>query len=99
MGLGGALFRQKLVVDFHNKLIPNHHYIAVDFDDIPTDTDYVTYWHKLADRIHERFQEVKDDHDFIDFVAKNGRKWYEENGTSEKNADIIVSLLDFNKIK
>lgn len=99
MGLGGALFRQKLVVDFHNKLIPNHHYISVDFDDIPTDTDYVTYWCKLADRIHERFQEVKDDHDFIDFVAKNGRKWYEENGTAEKNADIIVGLLDLNKIK
>jgi hypothetical protein len=99
MGLGSALFRQKLVVDFHNKLIPNYHYISVDFDDIPKDTDYVTYWNKLADRIHERFQEVKDDHDFIDFVAKNGRKWYEENGTAEKNSEIIVSLLDLNKIK
>lgn len=99
LGLGGALFRQKLVVDFHNKLIPNYHYISVDFDDIPTDTDNYTYWKKLADRIHERFVEVKDDYDFIDYVAKNGRKWYEENGTADKNAEIIVNLLDLNKIK
>ncbi len=99
MGLGSALFRQKLGVEFHNKLIPNYHYISVDFDDIPTNTDYVTYWYKLADRIHSRFEEVKGDYDFIDFVAENGRKWYEENGTAEKNAEIIVNLIDFNKIK
>jgi hypothetical protein len=99
MGLGTALFRQKLVVDFHNKLIPDYHYISVDFDDIPKNPNWGNYWSSLANRIQERFNQVKNDYDFIDFVAANGRKWYEENGTSEKNADIILSLIDFNKLK
>jgi hypothetical protein len=99
MGLGTALFRQKLVVDFHNKLIPNYHYISVDFDDIPFNGYYEGYWELLANRIQERFNQVKNDYDFIDFVAKNGREWYTQNGTSEKNADIILNLMDFNKLK
>jgi hypothetical protein len=99
MGLGTALFRQKLVVDFHNKLIPNYHYISVDFDDIPFNGYNEVYWGLLANRIQERFNQVKNDYDFIDFVAKNGRDWYVQNGTSEKNADIVLSLMDFNKLK
>jgi hypothetical protein len=99
MGLGTALFRQKLVVEFHNYLIPNYHYISVDFDDIPFNGYNEVYWGLLANRIQERFNQVKNDYDFIDFVAKNGRDWYVENGTSEKNANIILSLMDFNKLK
>jgi hypothetical protein len=56
------------------------------------------YWIKLSNKLHERFMEVKDDWDFINYVAENGRKWYTENGTTKANAKIIVSLLDFKKL-
>jgi hypothetical protein len=102
LGLGTALFRTKLVAKFHNELIPNYHYIAVDFDDIEYDEhkhDYNGYWKQLSDKVYKRFQEIKKDREFIDFVADNGRKWYLENGTIDANVNIINNLLDFNKLK
>ena len=103
-GLGTALFRTELNVKFHNKLIPNYHYISVNLDDINVKNfsekfDFNGYWKELSDRVFDRFNEVKDDYDFINFVAKNGRKWYLENGTVDSNVNIIYNLLDFNKLK
>jgi hypothetical protein len=102
MGLGTALFRTKLVAKFHNELIPNYHYISVDFDNIDYDEhkhDYNGYWKELSENVYDRFQEVKKDKDFIDFVANNGRQWYLENGTIDANVNIILNLLDFKKLK
>jgi hypothetical protein len=102
MGLGTALFRTKLVAKFHNELIPNYHYISVDFDNIDYDEhkhDYNGYWKELSENVYGRFQEVKKDKDFIDFVANNGRQWYLENGTIDANVNIILNLLDFKKLK
>jgi hypothetical protein len=102
LGLGTALFRTKLVAKFHNELIPNYHYIAVDVDDIEYDEhkhDYNGYWKQLSDKVYNRFKEIRGDRDFIDFVANNGRKWYLENGTIDANVNVIHGLLDFNKLK
>ncbi len=99
LGLGSALLRLKLVTEFHNKLIPDYHYIAVDFDDIEQGaTGYELYCDRVAQRILEKFNEVKEDKDFIDFISKNGRKWYEENGTVERNGKIAADLIDLRKI-
>lgn len=99
LGLGTALFRPKLVTEFHNKLIPDYHYISVDFDDLEQGSGgYEAYCDKLANRMLEKFNKVKNDKEFIDFVAKNGRKWYEENGTIEANGRIAANLIDLSKI-
>jgi hypothetical protein len=52
----------------------------------------------LSNRVIDRYNEVKDDHEYINFVAENGRKWYLENGTVEANANIAIEILDFNKL-
>ena len=94
LGLGTTLFRTKLVTEFNNKLVPDYHYISVNIDDIPTDIDMYVYWKMLSDRIIERYNEVKDDIDFLKFVAKNGRDWYVSNGTTKCNSEIIVNNLN-----
>jgi len=104
LGLGTALFRTKLNPKFHNRLIPNYHYISVDTDDIDVNHysgrfDFYGYWKELSDRIYDRFNQVKDDYEFINFVAKNGRKWYIDNGTVDANVNIIYNLINFNKLK
>jgi len=102
LGLGTALFRTKLVTKFHNELIPNYHYISVDFDDIEYDEhshNYIKYWKTLSDRIYDRFIEIKDNEEFIKYIGDNGRKWYLENGTVDANSKIIYDLIDFNKLK
>lgn len=103
MGLGTALFRTKLTTKFHNELIPDYHYISVDFDDYEIPIHYGThpfpgFWEELSNRVIDRYNEIKDDHEYINFVAENGRKWYLENGTLDANANIAVKILDFSKL-
>lgn len=58
-------------------LIPNYHYIAVDNSEFPKNMwknrdggeQYVQAYVK-------RFMEVKDDKEFLDFIAKNGKEYY-----------------------
>jgi len=103
MGLSTALFRTKLTTKFHNELIPNYHYISVDYDDYEIPIHYGThpfpgFWEELSNRTINRYNEIKDDHEYINFVAENGRKWYLENGTIEANVNIAIEILDFNKL-
>ena len=103
LGLGTALFRTKLTTKFHNELIPDYHYISVDFDDYEIPIEYSGhpfpgFWEEFSDRVIKRYDEVKNDHEYINFVAENGRKWYLENGTIKANANIAIKILDFTKL-
>jgi hypothetical protein len=98
LGLESALLRLKLSTKFHNELIPNYHYISVDHDDIES-TNLDDYYKQLSDRIFQRYEQVKNDKDFIQFIANNGRKWYEENGTISANVKLLNKLINFDKLK
>lgn len=76
LGLGCAVIRPKLLIQYHNKLIPNYHYAAVECDDL---SDFK----KLADAYIKKFEELKENPKLIKFYSKNGRKWYKENCTKE----------------
>jgi hypothetical protein len=97
LGLGTALIRFELVTQFHNKLIPDYHYISVPYKDIEL-KKLDEYYKQLSDRLFDRFEQVKNDKDFIHFIANNGRKWYEENGTVAANVKILTELIDFKKL-
>ena len=99
LGTGTLLFRPQLKCRFHNPLIPDYHYISVDTSDISIDVHFNDHYKILADRMYEKFEEIKDDDDYIDFISKNGKKWYDENGTVEKNAEIILGLINLDKLK
>jgi hypothetical protein len=98
MGLGNALFRQKLVTQFHNKLIPNYHYIAVDSVDLDKSMGLDNYRKELSNRFIDRYYEVRDDIDYIQFVANNGREWYTQNATIDANVKLLTKLVEFGKI-
>lgn len=97
MGVGSAVLRRKLSNKFHNKLVPNHHYISVntdDLNDLPSDI----YFKELADRFYERYLEVRDDDQYLEFVGNNALQWYKENGTTDANVTLLLKLLDFEKL-
>ena len=98
LGLGTALFRPKLTTKFHNPLIPDYHYISVDYDDLKGIMPINKFYDELSNRIYNRWVEVIKDRDFIDEVAKNGKKWFDENVPKEKQADILIKIIDFNKL-
>jgi len=92
LGLGCALIRPKLFVQFHNKLIPNYHYAAIDCDDL---SDYP----RACDAYVEKFEELKKDPDLVKFLSDNGRKWYEENCTIESYVRIFTEeLIDLKQL-
>jgi len=88
LGMGSALFREKLKTKFHNELKANYHYIAFEVKDGQSKTD----------SMFERWEEIKKDTDFINFVSNNGLKWYNENVTYENFTKILLSIIDINKL-
>jgi hypothetical protein len=91
LGLGNVLLRPKLAVKFHNDLIPEYHYASVEVED---QADFKTF----SDAFIEKYNKIKKDKDYLDFISHNGKAWYSENGTAQKNSEIICKLIDLNKL-
>lgn len=79
LAIGLPMLRIQYMSQVNPPLIPNYHYITVDRSQFP--------WDNHRDReggpayikaYKERFLEVKDDKDFLLFIAKNGREYYEK---------------------
>ena len=85
-----ALLRPTLNLQFHNKLIPNYHYISFEMDNDPI---------ILNKNILDRYNEVKDDDEFLKFISENGYQWYLENGTVDSNFKILKEIIDINKLQ
>ena len=86
MGLGCAVIRPELVIQYHNKLIPNYHYAKVECDDL---SDFP----RLANAYIEKFEELKNNPNLVEFIGKNGRKWYEENSRLDSYSKLFVDKL------
>lgn len=100
LGVGSALFRFELSTKFSNPLIPDYHYISVPYRDIKVENHSLkSYYDSLSDRLFNRFEEIKNQPDYIKFVSDNGRRWYQENGTINANIKLLTQLVDFTKLK
>jgi len=97
MGIGSALIRPKLTTKFHNELIPNYHYISVDLNEIKTKRTG-NFYDGQANLILKRWNEVKDDKDFINFISENGKKWFDENVPIEKHGKIALNVINLKKL-
>jgi hypothetical protein len=84
-----ALLRPKLNLQFHNELIPNYHYISFEMDKDPIVLNKI---------ILDRYNEVKDDIEFLRYISENGYQWYLENGTIESNVRILKEIIKINKL-
>jgi hypothetical protein len=84
-----ALLRPKLNLQFHNELIPDYHYISFEMDNNPIVLNKI---------ILDRYNEVKDDIEFLRYISENGYQWYLENGTIDSNVRILKEIININKI-
>lgn len=98
LATGTALFREKLNPQFHNPLIPNHHYIAINCDHIKHILNEYKYYEAQAEVYLDRWNEVKDDKELIEFVAKNGKEWYDANGKPEQHGEVAVAAIDLTEL-
>lgn len=91
LGLQTALIRPKLTIQYHDPLIPNYHYAAVDCDDLSN-------YKMLADSYIDKFEELKKDKEHVNFLSTNGRKWYKKNATIKSAIKMYLKLIDLYKL-
>ena len=91
-GLGVPIIRFQFNNKMHKELVPNFHYISVDR---PDDMVYDRTGEKHhAEMLERRFVEVKDDKDFLDFISKNARQYYEDNLIIDSSIKLTYNLLE-----
>lgn len=86
-GMGTPVLMPRLHNRLHNELVPDEHYVSVDVDSLSAPPEDV------ARAILERWREVKDDDAFLQAVARNAMKWYDENAAVPACYRLTAALL------
>lgn len=93
-GMGIPTIRFQYKNELYSPLIPNYHYISIDRpQDLDIDREGNEHHAKM---IEDRFLEIKDDSDFLDFISNNARKYYEEYLTKESGINLTYRILELN---
>ena len=96
MAVGVPFMRLEYLRQLDPPLIPNFHYIAVDRakNELPYNTGLDRQGgEKFVKAYIDRFLEVKDDQEFLDFIAKNAREYYLAYCSPQNRIQHVLSLL------
>jgi hypothetical protein len=92
MALGIPMIRFNYFSELNPNLIPNYHYISINRpEDLIIDRLGNESHSKL---IEERFLEVKDDYEFLNFVSKNAKQYYSDYLSRENRVNHTIKLLN-----
>jgi hypothetical protein len=92
MALGIPMIRFNYLSELNPNLIPNYHYISINRpDDLIIDRLGNESHAKL---IEERYLEVKDDYEFLNFISKNARQYYTDYLSRENRVNHTIKLLN-----
>jgi hypothetical protein len=91
-GLGIPLIRPKYIIETHDPLIPDYHYVSVDVE-FTEDFKYLNH-KKLSQKISQKYLDTINDDSFLDFISKNAREWYLNNLSSINITINLIKLLD-----
>lgn len=90
MSAKSVLLRPKLTFKFHNDLIPDYHYISFERDDNPKTQSEI---------ILEKYNQVINNYELLEYISNNGYQWYLENGTISSNVNILDKIINIDKLK
>lgn len=85
LSAGSVLLRPKLNQIFHNKLIPDYHYMSYEESSDPE---------LQCDIILEKYNSIKDNYKLLNKIANNGYNWFKKNGTVSSNVNILDKILN-----
>jgi hypothetical protein len=85
-----VLLRPKLTQKFHNELIDGYHYIGFDYDSDPN---------RQSEIILDKFNEIINNDEFLNFISKNGYEWFLNNGTINSNVKILTEIINLEILK
>ena len=93
-GVGIPILRFEYLSIFNQPLVPNYHYIS-----IPRPSDMVLYRSGKQDHaelIKNRYFEVIEDVEFLNFISDNARKYYSENFELNSKLSNTFNILNLN---
>lgn len=94
-GMGIPIIRFEYKNELYNKLIPNYHYISVERpDDLPIDREGDE---RHAKMIEEKFMEVKDNLELLNFISDNAKDYYNQNLSQKGAIGTTYQILDLSK--
>ena len=97
MALGVPFIRFQYTTEFLEPLVPNYHYVSVERPDDLRDwmnLDRLGEKHHV-DMIVKRYMEVKDDMEFLNFVSKNARTYYENYLSPTASVDFTIKTMGY----
>jgi len=102
MAIGIPMMKFEYVTQLNPPLIPNHHYISIDRIDSEEDRNFNggvigaerQGGEKYVTQYKKRFEEVKDDTEFLNFISKNAREYYETYLHPSTRLQHILNLLE-----
>lgn len=98
MALGIPLLRFDFVATLNPPLIPNYHYISIPLQlDLPKERG--VHKDRLGDEKHaklieQRFHEVIQNKNFLNYISKNAREYYEKYLSKESRVQHTLNLLN-----
>ena len=84
---GACVIRPRMRTEFHDPLVPDHHYVSVDVRLRGTDPVVV------ADALESRFREVVANPDYRAAVGRNAAQWYDANVRLAPAMELTTRLL------
>lgn len=95
MGVGLPVLRMEYAQEYSPDFIPNFHYIAVDRENLPKDSHLdLVGGPEYVEKYIGRYNEIKNDYKFLDFISKNAIEYYEENCTPHRRVAKMLEKLE-----
>jgi len=97
--IGVPVIRPTILTNYPDPLIPDYHYINCYggpryFDHKPKFISYKDFSNNVIDT----WNRVKNNIDYLNFIAKNAREWYKRNCTLEANSNYILSKINISSL-
>lgn len=98
--IGTPVMRPFLDIDYPEKLISNYHYIncyqdCKYWDGIPFYLSYKDFAYSLE----HYWNLIKDNFEYLHFVSKNARQWFDKNCSIDNNINYILSKINIEELK
>jgi len=96
MAIGLPMLRLEFMTQLDPPLIPNYHYIAIPRDNFPWDANFDRAGgEKYVEAYKNKFLEVKDNKEFLDFISKNAREYYNNYCSPQNKLKVLMKSLEF----
>lgn len=99
--LGVPVIRPIIVTNYPDPLIPNYHYISCYHNCDYMDNGNPKYLNPkdMQDNTIYIWDRVKNNHEYLSFITKNARAWYERNCGMNNNISRCINLTDLELLK